>query len=209
MEKTIKFIFLILVIILVLYSHQYGKSPLDEFIDYGSKKINKDVFGYVYKQDFMDRTDYKILLEELKKYDQKLEKSWQNSKNVKRYNFVLDSPVIIQLIKKYENKIRHLTHNISIYLANNFPIEYRKYVEGSFMKKHRDVQIYKLPQYECVLTLSNSTDSFTDIEGRKIKAEPNSIIILKANGVEHEVTKVTHGERKFLKFIFTETDELA
>jgi hypothetical protein len=32
---------------------------------------------------------------------------------------------------------------------------------------------------------------------------------VKAQGIEHEVTKVTQGERKFLKFIFTETDQFA
>jgi hypothetical protein len=43
--------------------------------------------------------------------------------------------------------------------------------------------------------------------GKPIKAQPNSLMIVRAQGIEHEVTKVTQGERKFLKFIFTETDE--
>ena len=42
--------------------------------------------------------------------------------------------------------------------------EYRKYINGSFMNKHRDQLIYQKPQYECILTLSNTRptgDSFS------------------------------------------------
>ena len=80
----------------------------------------------------------------------------------------------------------------------------------TIMKKHKDTLIYNIPQYECVLTLSNTTDSVTIMGGNKsIKARPNSLIIVRAQGIEHEVTKVTTGERTFLKFIFTATDERA
>ena len=81
------------------------------------------------------------------------------------------------------------------------------------MNKHKDHLIYKIPQYECILTLSNSTDSYTILEpqgkadNKKIKSKPNSLIIVKAQGIEHEVTTVNQGERYFLKFIFTETDQ--
>ena len=212
MYKRVIFIFIILIILLIIYSSEKGYdfsiiSPLDEFIN--AKKVNQDSFKYVYKDDFMDPVDFKTLKEELKKYDKDLDKSWEKLSNVKRFNLVLESPVVAEIIKKYQTKIRNLTHNGSIYLANNFPIEYRKYVEGSFMAKHKDTLIYKLPQYECVFTLSNSTDSHTKIGEKEIVSKPNSLIILKANGVEHEVSKVTKGERKFLKFIFTETDEFA
>jgi hypothetical protein len=120
---------------------------------------------------------------------------------------VVTDPTIIRILQKYTPVFKDLTQNPNIYLAKNFPIEYRKYVPGSFMKKHRDALIYRIPQYECVLTLSNTTDSVTDMEGTQLKAQPNSLIIVRAQGIEHEVTKVTNGERKFLKFIFTETDD--
>jgi hypothetical protein len=171
------------------------------------KAKNKDRFRYVYQENFMDPDDFTELLNHLKKYDNLLDNSAEHNSIVHRYNIKLVSPLIPKLISKYENKIRHVTKNYSIYLAINYPIEYRKYIPGSFMNKHRDTLVYKIPQYECVLTLSNTTDSVTDIEGVQIKAKPNSLIILKANGVEHQVTKVTKGERKFLKFIFTQTDE--
>ena len=168
---------------------------------------------YIYKENFLQEDDYNKLLYELKQYNERLSASKENYNNVVRYNLVIDNnspstlnPIAI-ILKKYQREIKNLTHNQNIYLANNFPIEYRKYVPGSFMKKHKDVLIYKIPQYECVLTLSNTTDSVTKMEDIPIKATPNSLLIVKALGVEHEVTEVIKGERKFIKFIFTETDE--
>jgi len=171
--------------------------------------IKKNKFTYVYDKNFLEKKDFLLLLKELKKYDNLLDNSEDlDLEKYYRFNLPLNSRIVKNLLKKYENKIRKLTGNDKIYLANNFDIEYRKYVLGSYMNKHRDFQIYKKPQYECVLTITNSTDSITNIEGYNISSKPNSLIIVKANGVEHEVTRVNKGERKFLKFIFTETDEI-
>lgn len=164
-------------------------------------------FTYVYVNDFLDKADYALLVNELQKYNERLNYAKETTDNVVRYNLVMNEPQITQLLRKYQPAINHLTQNPRIYLATNFPIEYRQYVPGSYMKKHQDQLIYKIPQYECVLTLSNTTDSVTTMAGKPIKAQPNSLMIVRAQGIEHEVTKVTQGERKFLKFIFTETDE--
>lgn len=172
---------------------------------------------YIYEENFLTQSDFSTLLLELENYNVLLDKSKETSNNLVRYNLVLDkndtstdtTNPITAMLKKYEQSIRKLTNNHSLYLAKNFPIEYRKYEKGSFMKKHRDTLIYKIPQYECVLTLSNTTDSVTMMENTPIKAAVNSLIIVKAGGLEHEVTKVSVGERKFIKFIYTETDELA
>jgi hypothetical protein len=164
-------------------------------------------FTYAHVNNFLDKADYDILANELKKHDERLNYSKETAENLVRYNLVVTDPTIIRILQKYTPVFKDLTQNPNIYLAKNFPIEYRKYVPGSFMKKHRDALIYRIPQYECVLTLSNTTDSVTDMEGTQLKAQPNSLIIVRAQGIEHEVTKVTNGERKFLKFIFTETDD--
>ena len=174
-------------------------------------KSKKD-FSYCYIENFLTNNDLIQLKNELKNYDQKLENSLEDYQNVYRYNTPIDSIKIRNILALYTNKIRENTNNNKIYLANNFPIEYRKYIKGSFMNKHIDQLIYKKPQYECILTLSNSTDSYTILDpqgkacNKKIKSKPNSLIIVKAEGIEHEVTKVNKGERYFLKFIFTETD---
>ena len=173
----------------------------------------KTDFSYSYSEDFLTNNDLIQINNELKNYDQKLENSLENYSNVLRYNTPIDSIKIRNILESYTDNIRKLVLNNKIYLANNFPIEYRKYVKGSFMNKHKDHLIYKIPQYECILTLSNSTDSYTILEpqgkadNKKIKSKPNSLIIVKAQGIEHEVTTVNQGERYFLKFIFTETDQ--
>ena len=164
-------------------------------------------FTYIYTEDFLNKKEFHTLLTLLEKYNTPLNNSQEINKNLVRYNLIINENHITQLLKKYTPQIRALVQNPKIYLANNFPIEYRKYTHGSYMKKHIDTLIYKIPQYECIFTLSNNTDSFTNLAGKKISAKPNSLMIVRALGVEHEVTKVNKGERKFLKFIFTETDE--
>ena len=90
--------------------------------------------------------------------------------------------------------------------ADQIPIEYRKYPPGSGgMHWHRDTCLIGR-QYECVYTLTNSTTSYTqyrDILGKvhSVWAEPNSLIVVQAGGVEHAVTPVTTGERTILKFV--------
>ena len=201
-NKLNKVILIVIVIVLIIV--------IGGYIAY--KNIKND--SYIYKKQFLQEDDYERLLNELKRYDHTLEHAKETHDNLIRYNLTIDTNEttnhpVTDILKKYTNTIRHITRNPAIYLANKFPIEYRKYVPGSFMKKHIDTLIYKIPQYECVLTLSNTTDSVTNMDGTPIKAAPNSLMIVKALGVEHEVTQVTRGERKFLKFIFTATDELA
>lgn len=167
--------------------------------------------GYIYHKNFLSVKDFNEILKMTKVNDKLLSLSFHQDSTVNRCNLNLNDLKIYNIIKKYENKIQEMTENNSIYLARNFPIQYRKYIPGSFMKLHTDTQLYKIPQYECILTLSNNSDCLTTFylenEKKSIWTEPNSIVILKANGIPHEVQKVTRGERYFLKFIFTETDE--
>jgi hypothetical protein len=189
--KKYLFLLMILLVIIIFYH-----------------KFKKD-FSYSYNENFLTNKDLIQINNELKNYDQNLEKSMENYINVYRFNTPINSKIIRNILESYTDKIRELTNNNKIYLAKNFPIEYRKYISGSFMNKHRDQLIYQKPQYECILTLSNTTNSYTILGNKKIKSKPNSLIIVKAQGIEHEVTKVTKGERYFLKFIFTETDQFA
>jgi hypothetical protein len=107
------------------------------------------------------------------------------------------------------NKIRDLTGNYNLYPCLEVPIEYRKYSKGSYMSWHRDTKI--LPnqnQYECVLTLTNTSDSITLMDNilfnDYISSEANSLIIVRANGINHMVTETRKGERTIIKFVFYE-----
>lgn len=99
------------------------------------------------------------------------------------------------------------------FLSRNHPIEYRRYTVGGRMARHRDTQLYRIPQVECILTLSNTSDGRTEFETDdgvdSISSLPNSVLAVRAGpqGVFHTVTEVTRGERCFVKFILTCTDD--
>jgi len=105
------------------------------------------------------------------------------------------------------NHIRKITHNPKLKPCLEIPIEYRKYVIGSYMDWHKDTpMLANQLQYECVITLTNSSDSFTLLEYdqgiKKLVTEPNSLLLVRANGINHKVTPLTKGERTILKLVF-------
>jgi len=111
--------------------------------------------------------------------------------------------------KKFIKKIRKLTGNYDLYPCLKVPIEYRKYSRGSYMNWHSDTKILKNQyQYECVLTLTNNSDSLTLMDNMlyndEISTEPNSLMIVRAHGIRHMVTETQNGERTILKFVFYE-----
>jgi hypothetical protein len=63
-------------------------------------------------------------------------------------------------------------------------------------------------QYECVITLTNTSDSLTLFDkilyNDEIYTKPNSILIVRARGIRHMVTKTIKGSRTILKFVLYE-----
>lgn len=115
---------------------------------------------------------------------------------------LVNSPDFIQ-------SVRDLTGNQNLSPCPQIPVEYRKYVVGSYMDWHRDTQMLNDQlQYECVITVANTSDSETLFDKKiytsRIETEPNSVIIVRANGVMHKVTKLTRGERSIIKLVFCE-----
>ena len=121
------------------------------------------------------------------------------------YTFPTNDPIYSLVYNPdFIQKMRQLTKNPNLVPALEVPIEYRKYLVGSSMDWHRDTQM--LPdqnQYECVITLTNTSDSVTLFEKldsiENISSDPNSIVIVRANGIRHKVTETTRGERTILK----------
>ena len=88
-----------------------------------------------------------------------------------------------------------------------FPIEYRKYETGSQgMDWHQDKALFKDPYYECVLTLTNDSDSLfefmIDDKINSVEPKPNSLVLVKPSTIYHKVTPLQNGERRILKFVF-------
>ena len=104
------------------------------------------------------------------------------------------------------NAVRSATGNNRLDRCTSVPVEYRTYGPGSSMHWHKDQPM--LPdqlQYECVITLRNTSDSKTLLENKKgIKTEPNSLLVVRANGINHSVSPTTKGSRSILKVVFSE-----
>lgn len=126
------------------------------------------------------------------------------------YVFDKNDPIYKLVYNKiFINKVRSITGNYQLMPCREVPMEYRKYTKGSHMRWHRDTQM--LPdqlQYECVVTLSNTSDSKTLFNKKshieEISSEPNSVILVRAQGIPHKVTKTNKGERTILKIVFKE-----
>lgn len=93
-------------------------------------------------------------------------------------------------------------------IANDYPIEYRRYdAKSNGMAWHTDIALFDgKPYYECVLTLSNTSNShfeYIDKNGiqQSIYTTPNTLICVMPNVVPHYVSPTQTGERTILKFI--------
>jgi len=81
------------------------------------------------------------------------------------------------------------------------------------MNWHSDVLLYEIPQYQCVYTLSNDSDSTTDYIyhwniKHKVWTKPNSLMIVRVDGYFHGVNPVNKGKREIVKLIYTPTDKI-
>ena len=114
----------------------------------------------------------------------------------------------------HTGKLKYLLENSlnKKYKINYFPIEYRIYDSKSKgMSWHVDKDIFNGKYYECVLTLSNTTESlfeYIDMYGKlqKLTPKPNTLVCVTPNSIEHRVTPSIIGEREILKFVITFND---
>jgi len=137
---------------------------------------------------------------------------WEpTTKNRLTYLFKHTDPLVNRIYNKdLVQAVRVLTGNERLEPCDQIPVEYRIYGPGSSMNWHTDRQM--LPdqrQYECVITLRNTSDSETLVKqgtrnnrNKHIKTEPNSLFLVQAEGVNHCVTPLTKGSRSILKVVF-------
>jgi len=103
--------------------------------------------------------------------------------------------------------------NQSNLMKSDFPIEHRIYPkESEGMMWHSDTLLYQKPQYEAIYTIRNESSSLTEWEDDTGKlhsqwTEPNSLLVVKAQGFQHHVTPPVSGEREILKLIYTQTTQ--
>ena len=204
MKQSCHLIILFILLFLSFFIIHKNKHILYNISKNNTKLINDDI---IYIQHFLTDKEYK-----------QLQKLLQNDTNpMKDERFRLAKP----LFKKpfYDlfyssQKIKHLQTYINpVIFQSDFPIEYREYpLQSTGMNWHKDTLLYQKPQYEAIYTIDNTSDSYTqwiDDDGnlQYIWTEPNSILLIKAQRLLHNVTPLTQGVRNILKLIYTQTNE--
>uniref|UniRef100_A0A7S2BRA1 Fe2OG dioxygenase domain-containing protein n=1 Tax=Octactis speculum TaxID=3111310 RepID=A0A7S2BRA1_9STRA len=97
-----------------------------------------------------------------------------------------------------------------IVASSDFPAELRVYQPGAMMDWHVDESIYEVPQIELVYTVDNNSDSVTqwrlpDGTILEERTEPNSLLLVQAQGPMHQVTQLRRGHRAIIKAVFAES----
>ena len=105
--------------------------------------------------------------------------------------------------------LREITGEETLALGD-FPIEVRACDVGSAMDWHKDVVMYDPPQWECVFTVRNDSDSVTEWivdddedETRAVRTRAGSVFVVRAGGATHRVLPSTRGERVVVKVLYT------
>ena len=199
-KNTLLIINIIIILIIILVVYEYN--------------INFLNYSYIYEKNIYTNKEFNNILSICKTIssdDMILDPKATNRLMYEFTNKDKKTELLQSLLfnKKFIKKIRKLTGNVKLYPCLKVPIEYRKYTKGSYMNWHRDTQILKDQyQYECVLTLTNTSDSLTLMDNvlynDKISTKPNSLVIVRAHGIRHMVTETQNGERTILKFVFYE-----
>lgn len=109
---------------------------------------------------------------------------------------------------KYKEVYALLNHLVDGHVLN-MCIDYRVYPKGSNgLDWHRDTRVMDGRYYEGVLTLWNDTDSLFEYKlnsvVRQLRTEPNTLVLVKPEGIMHRVTPVRRGgSRAILKCVYT------
>jgi hypothetical protein len=128
-------------------------------------------------------------------------------------NFVHEACVASSVSDRLRSLLLGENDDAGALVAGDVPVEFRVYPVGGSMDWHKVVALYTKPQYEIVFTVTNTSDSTTEWEDERTGmryggwTEPNSVIIVRADGAPHRVTGVTRGERSIIKFVLTQTLE--
>ena len=171
-------------------------------------------FNYsgIYNKNILPTDEFEELFQICSKYNETNMVNDPKANGRLMHIIPVQDPIYKLLFKPdFIQKIKNLCGNMKLTPCLEVPIEYRKYKIGSNMEWHRDVQMLSNQlQYECVITLENTSDSKTIMKNwfglltSEISTEPNSLIIVRAHGVEHCVTTTRQGKRTILKFVFCE-----
>ena len=158
--------------------------------------------GVVYIKNFLPLGEFEMVRDACRGVESQMSKDELGIVR-NRYKYVFGGGDYVSRVFSSDNVRARLPGSPS-----DTPVEYRIYGKGGMMDWHRDVKLYKDPQYEMVYTVENTSDSMTQwVDPRtnrvhSITTEPNSVLMVRAEGVLHRVTPLNHGVRKIVKFAF-------
>ena len=177
------------------------------YIKYGGSKY------YVYNDslwiynNFYSDNDFKkiqkycsiLKLKNDKRNNNRLTLCLNQNKHKKLYNLIYNKKFI-----SFINSIKE--SNLNLKSIPTYPIEYRKYFNGSKgMDWHQDTSLFYPDAFEVVLTLNNNSDSKfswqTNNKIQSINPKSNTLVIVKPMTILHNVSPINVGERTILKFI--------
>ena len=206
LHKLFIFCFLIMMFIILYYLNLRKLKMFHEnYISYTSFKTHDD--SLIILDNFYDKKDFLEIIDFLKSKSNNIQfKNDLRLSSRKTICFKNRSYPLYSMI--YNNKLKGYINNLcgKTPVKPSFPIEYRIYPQGSSgMNWHSDTPLYHGEYYEAVLTLENQSDSKFNYKYNNqintIKTKPNTLVLVKPNTIEHQVTPINHGFRTILKFI--------
>ena len=172
--------------------------------------------GVVYRRNFYSRYVAERVREEVRKLVRESSRPERGSIAIgRRGGFLPQGSVSLSTLQSEEltgsriARLLELEEDDALY-PGDYPPEFRLYPVGSCMDWHVDDRLYEEPQYELIYTVENTSDSATEwIDGggcvHSEWTEPNSLIVIQAEGLLHRATHVSRGERVILKAIWTKS----
>lgn len=153
------------------------------------RKPNNDI---VIKYNFLSSDDFNELVDSLRSFV-----PVKDLRTSERLSVNIYCPKINDIIFKYFFERKH---------TPLYPIEYRRYFKGSKgMDWHRDTKLFEHDNYyEAVLTIDNESDSLFEYGDKSMWVPPNTLVLVRPEGIMHRVTDLTKGYRTILKFIVCE-----
>ena len=171
--------------------------------------------GLMYIRNFLPAAEFKAVREHTKRLASTLQPE-RNAFAIRRSGAVVPraDPLSVQLLApRVAQRIADYTGVSELKpLPEEYPLELRRYTVGSCMAWHQDDRLFTEPQLEVVYTVDNTSDSTTqwvDADGvvNEVWTEPNSALLVRADSVWHQVTRVQWGQRTILKLVLTSTNE--
>lgn len=179
---------------------------------YSVPETSRTPANIAYVRDFLPVDQHRVVVHECQKLRSKLKKELNTVASKRLGVFVPRNSAVVRLLLNQKVSTQ-LSKKLQVTVTpGDFPVEYRVYPPGAHMSWHKDEALYVEPQYELIYTVSNTSDSYTEWKDECHQrfqewTEPNSLLVVRAEGFYHRVSPVTRGERGIIKLMYASCEE--